>query len=110
MAFLRATKYPVSLLYACMTLGPALIVLALIEPVRNRVTAFFVTIGSVPFFYYILHLILFASIAKIRGANKDSLVMVYVWFIIVVTILYLLCRMYSKYKFSRPDKKWLKYL
>jgi uncharacterized membrane protein len=109
MAFLRTTKYPVSLLYAFMTLGPALIILALIEPARNRITAFFVTIGSVPFFYYILHLILFALIANIRGFNEDSLAMEYGWFVIVVTILYLLCRMYARYKFARPNEKWLKY-
>jgi uncharacterized membrane protein len=110
MAFLRATKYPVSLLFALMTIGPALLVLAFIEPVRNKVTSFFVTIGSVPMFYYILHLILFVSIGFIGGFNKYNLAIVYVWFAIVVAILFLLCRWYSKYKFSHPEKKWLRYL
>jgi uncharacterized membrane protein len=110
MAFLRATKYPVSLLFSLMILGPALLILAFIEPVRNGITRFFVTIGSVPMFYYILHLLFFVTIGFIRGFNKDSLLVVYVWFVIVVTILYVLCRWYAKYKFSHPEKKWLRYL
>jgi len=68
MAILRTTKYPVSLLYALMTLGPALLILGLIEPVRNKFTAFFVTIGSVPMFYYILHLPAFVILGFIAGS------------------------------------------
>jgi uncharacterized membrane protein len=110
MAFLRTTKYPVSLLYSLMTLGPALLVLAFIEPVRNKITGFFVTIGSVPFFYYILHLIFFLLLGYILQFNTQSLAMVYVWFAVVVILLFVLCKWYSKYKFSHPEKKWLRYL
>lgn len=38
------------LLYCLMTLGPALIALALVEPLKNRIARFFITIGEVPCF------------------------------------------------------------
>ncbi len=110
MSFLRTTKYPLSLLYAFMTLGPALIILGLIEPVKNRIINFFITIGSVPLFYFILHLILLVLLGFIIGFNKYNLVTVYAWFIVLVIVLYFLCKWYSKYKFHHPEKKWLKYL
>ena len=110
MAFLRATKYPVSLLYCLMTLGPALLALAFIEPLKNRIVKFFVTIGEVPMFYYILHLIFIVIIANVAGFNSHSLLAVYGYFAFLVLILYLLCRWYGKYKFEHPEKKWLKYI
>jgi uncharacterized membrane protein len=110
MAFLRTTKYPVSLLFALMTLGPSLIVLAFIETVKNAVVRFFVTIGEVPMFYYILHLIFTVIIASIAGRNQYSLLAVYGYFVFLVFILYLLCQWYGKYKFRHPEKKWLRYI
>lgn len=110
MAFLRTTKYPVSLLYALMTLGPAILILGLIEPVRNAFTGFFVTIGSVPMFYYLLHLPAFVILGFIVGFNKYDLIVIYLFYAGVVLVLYLLCVWYAKYKFSHREKKWLRYL
>jgi uncharacterized membrane protein len=110
MAFLKTTKYPVSLLYCMMTLGPALILLALVEPVKNRVISLFVTIGAVPMFYYILHLVFLAVLVRVVGFNAYNLFVVYVYFISLVIVLYLLCRKYAKYKSRHPEKKWLRYL
>jgi uncharacterized membrane protein len=110
MAFLRTTKYPLSLLYALMTIGPALIVLALLESVKGRIANFFVVIGSVPMFYFILHLFLLVVLAFIIGFNKYNLVVTYALFVLVVICLYFLCRWYSRYKFEHPEKKWLKYI
>lgn len=110
MAFLRTTKYPVSLLYCLMTIGPALVTLALIEGVKNRVVQFFVTIGSVPMFYYILHLVFIAIIGAVAGRNGFDLAVVYVVFFLVVALLYALCFWYAGFKSRHPEKKWLMYL
>ncbi len=57
LAFMNVQKYPPSLMYACATLGPSLIVLALLENVQNRFTEFVKVFGRVPFFYYVLHIL-----------------------------------------------------
>ncbi len=55
MSFLNTTKYPASLLYTLMTLGPILILLAVVEKMQTNILQPFVIYGRVPMFYYILH-------------------------------------------------------
>lgn len=135
LSFLNTTKYPPSLLFLLMTLGPALLALAAFE-YRNAKPAtglskFFITFGRVPLFFYILqwltaHLIslgLHFAFGKptcwlfktpIDWNNLGSTVgfnlgVVYLCWIVGVLLLYPLCKWYAGVKQRRRDW-WLSYL
>jgi len=132
-SFLKTTKYPPSLLYILMTIGPALLFLAFTEQVSNRATKMISIYGRVPFFYYLLHLYIIHLLAMLAAefsshdwrdmivsfwVNADPQLQGYgfklwvtyaVWIIIVVG-LYPVCRWYDKYKTNNKHKKWLSYL
>ncbi len=118
LSFINTTKYPCSLLYILMTVGPALIFLAMVEKADNVVAHFFITIGKVPMFYYILHLILInltafaikASHIAEETNNRVHLSEVYIAWAFVVFSLYFVCKWYGKYKAAHPEKWWLSYL
>jgi uncharacterized membrane protein len=133
MSFLNTTKYPASLLYTLMTLGPVLIILSFMEYSNTRLWQPFIVFGRVPLFYYILHfyLIHLSSIvayAILAGKNLSeldfhfavnfggipngygySLLIVYLVWISIVLFLYPLCKKYNQFKSSRKDW-WLSYL
>ena len=134
LSFIKVHKYPPSLMYMCMTVGPALLFLAVIEKVKNSVTDVFRTYGRTAFFYYILHFylahLLCAISFFIRGHSLQdavnsmqnlpflfiipgegySLGIVYLVWAFVVIFLYPLCKWYDKYKTSHKEKWWLSYL
>jgi uncharacterized membrane protein len=56
LSFINCEKYPPSLLYLMMTLGPALVLLAHFEHVHGRIADWLTTFGRVPFFFYAVHL------------------------------------------------------
>jgi uncharacterized membrane protein len=132
-SFLDTQKYPPSLLYSCMTLGPALIVLGLMGNVRNRFTDFVTIYGRVPFFYYVLHFYLIHIVSLVffisRGHSWEegakglpgfpfkfvqpgeglSLGFTYLVWIGIVLALYPLCKWFSDYK-KTHRQWWLSYV
>lgn len=133
MSFINVTKYPVSLHYTLLTLGPVLIFLSWLEKVKTQTLRPFAIIGRVPLFYYLIHFYLLhtgalllymirsgKSLSEIDFHFKAgfgglppgygySLLGAYIAWIIVVIILYPLCKWYNHYK-STHKHWWLSYL
>lgn len=128
LSFVNTAKYPPSLLYGLMTLGPALIFLAFAEGFSASWTRIFIIFGRVPMFYYILHIYLirilsqsWVSISGLeKGPNADSpfglpegfganLPGTYLIWFLVVFILYFPCRWYQKKK-AASTSIWYSYL
>jgi uncharacterized membrane protein len=133
LSFLNTTKYPPSLHFLLMTIGPALILLALLEPLGHRLPQPVIVFGKVPFFFYVLHLYVIHALAMLfliyRGREANEYIfsaenlmsgrlsdfglrleVVYVIWLIVVVLIYPLCRWYQKYRENNPSKDWLSYL
>jgi uncharacterized membrane protein len=128
MSFLGTTKYPPSLLYILMTLGPAAIACAFAERLRGPIKDVLVTFGRAPLAFYIAHLYLIHVAAMLLGIAQGfeaqqflthyrffpkgfgvGLPGVYLIWIMVVAILYPLCRWVAAVKARRQDW-WLSYL
>jgi uncharacterized membrane protein len=133
LSFFKVTKYPPSLAYTLITLGPALLFLFAIESIKNKVTDFLLVFGRVPLFYYFLHVLIIHILAILGilifgGDWKDmiltpevfenaklvdygySLFVVYLVWISVIAMLYYPCKRYMIYKATHNDKWWLSYL
>jgi uncharacterized membrane protein len=126
LSFINCEKYPPSLLYLGMTLGPALMLLAAFEGARARVAGWITTYGRVPLFYYVAHLYLIHALAVLfalvtigrdigwlfgSGAHKPgsyglSLPGIYVVWLTVVVSLYPLCRWFAAVKRGRSEWWW----
>ena len=116
LSFFNTHKYPPSLLYLMMTLGPALLGLAFVEkfPPHDALGRVLRTFGRVPLFYWVVHWfvigLLARGVALIRGDSFFSLPMVYFWVFVVLCILYLPCRWFEGVKTRNKDVWWLSYL
>lgn len=74
LSFLNTTKYPASLAFLLMTLGPALALLPALERGRGRVMDALALFGRVPFFYYLLHIPLIHALALLVSLARTGVV------------------------------------
>ncbi|MBX2922762.1 MAG: DUF1624 domain-containing protein [Chitinophagaceae bacterium] len=131
LSFLNTTKYPPSLQYMAMTLGPSILFLSFTEGVKTSWSRFATVYGKVPFFYYVVHFYLIHFLTVIvffatghtteqiadtgtpflfRPANFGyGLPVLYITWLVIVIILYLPCRWFHRYKMSH-SQWWLKYI
>jgi uncharacterized membrane protein len=131
--FLNTTKYPASLSFLLMTLGPMLVLLGLVEGARGPIAGALETFGRVPFFYYLLHIptihLAAVVVSFIREGSANSwlftnhpmanpppppgytwgLPLLYLVWAIVIGVLYVACRWYASVK-ARSRSILLSYL
>jgi hypothetical protein len=115
-----------------MTLGPTIAMIPLVENARGWLARVLQTFGTVPMFYYIMHILVIHITAIIVMMIREGKIISewyttapYVWmpeefrwplgllylvFFIDVILLYFLCRWYARFKFGHPKLKVLKYL
>jgi hypothetical protein len=132
-SFFNVLKYPPSLDYLLVTLGPPLILLGLLDSAeaRSGLSRILLVFGRVPLFYYVLHIYLLNVVARLgafgfhqpifRGtviadfARRPTgyghgLPFIYGMWILVVAILYLPCRWFMEFRSRHRDWAWLSYL
>jgi uncharacterized membrane protein len=134
LSFLNTTKYPPSLLFLLMTLGPALLFLRAVDAHTPRLLRPALIIGKVPMFYFLLHfafihllavIICYARYGHIHWMFESpdianfpitpppgwglTLPFVYLIWAFVVITLYPLCRWYAALK-QRSNNLWLSYI
>jgi uncharacterized membrane protein len=133
LSFLNTNKYPPSLLYLLMTLGPAMLFLWVVDAGTPRWLRPALTVGKVPMFYYLLHIplihLLAVAVCYARYGQAHwmfessrlgqfpitpppgwgySLPIIYLIWALVVLTLYPLCRWFAGLKQRRSDA-WLSY-
>ena len=130
--FLNTNKYPASLDFLLMTIGPMFLLLGLAEHFSGRIAGIITTFGRVPMFYYLLHipLIHFAAVvvSLIRDGHVDhwlfenhpmgqswppphiwSLWLLYLVYFLCLIALYFPCRWYAEFR-ARKKSAWLSYV
>jgi uncharacterized membrane protein len=133
LSFLNTSKYPASLSFLLMTLGPIIAMIPWLEGFRGALARQVAIFGRVPFFFYVLHIPLIHALAlvvsKVRFgvvspwlfANHPmgnpeppegyvwSLPLLYLIWGLAILLLYLPCRRFADLKTKRNDA-WLRYL
>ena len=126
--FLNTTKYPPSLDFLLMTLGPSAILCANADRIPSGVARVLTTFGRVPFAFYVAHVFLIHSLSVLLGVIQGfsasqfmtiflfypsgygvPLPGVYVVWVLVIAILYPFCRWMASLKARRRDW-WLSYV
>jgi len=122
LSFINCEKYPPSLLFLAMTLGPALMLLAVSDGAQGIIVGWITTFGRVPLFYYIAHIyllhafvILFTWIttggAGFVASHKAvgyglGLAGIYTVWLAVIILLYPLCYWFAAIKRRRIEWWW----
>lgn len=121
MSFLATSKYPPSLLYLCMTLGPALCLLAWFERQPRLHGQALIDFGRTPLFFYLLHIPLihalswlwfqwqydgvqpfvFANAPKFPPGYEASVAVCYVAWAVVLLLMHLATRRWLRWRASR---------
>lgn len=133
LSFLWTNKYPASLLFLLMTLGPTIALVPVLERAKGWWASALAVFGRVPLFYYVLHIPLIHAlallVARIRSpaaipwlfANHPmmppeappgyqwSLPLLYLVFAVAIALLYYPCRWFADLK-ARNRANWLSYL
>lgn len=121
MSFFNLTKYPPSLLFTLFNVGMGFILLALLDKVQSKAWVKpLVVFGSVPMFFYIIHLFvlkaLYVIAVAIWGTTQDKYFgvnhVVSLWLITLIlsVILYPLVLKFSEFKHKNKQITFLKYL
>jgi uncharacterized membrane protein len=132
LSFMNVTKYPPSLIFDLLFLGIAITFLSFAEKLPKALQNLLSVYGSVPMFYYLIHLALirlavfimvFAQgyqwkdlqfgpfqFGRPASGSGMGLAGVLLAWLAIVAILYPLCRWYSRYRSNHPEKQWLRYL
>ena len=132
-ALINTTKYPASLSFLLMTLGPTIALMPWLERGPSAVTRWLIVFGRVPFFFYLLHIPLIHALAVVVSAAREgqvspwlftnhpmgnppppdgytwSLGLLYLVWAVAIAILYAACRWFADLK-ARRTEAWLKFL
>ena len=133
LAFINTTKYPASLSFLLMTLGPMIALMPVLERARGAVARWLTVFGRVPFFFYLLHIPLIHALAVVVSAIRQgqvspwlfanhpmgnppppdgytwSLGLLYLVWGLAIVILYFACRWFADLK-ARRSEGWLKFV
>ncbi|WP_151980061.1 DUF1624 domain-containing protein [Acinetobacter guerrae] len=121
MSFFNFTKYPPSLLFILCNVGVGLILLIVFERlVRTRFVNILVVFGSVPMFFYLLHLyvlkLLYVVCVMLWGSTTasgyfsvSSVGQLWLITFLLTLLLYPVVNAFSTYKHANKQIKWLKY-
>jgi uncharacterized membrane protein len=133
-SFFNTLKFPPSLQFLLMTLGPSLLVLAWLDGIKveRRLAKVLLVFGRVPLFFYILHIYLIHTAAvwvalalhqpaawllyggfmlnPVPASYGHGLLFIYMAWAIFVVLLYFPCRWFMRYKQQHREQWWLSYL
>ena len=133
-SFFDTLKYPPSLQFLLMTLGPSIMALAWLEKINSErgFARILVIFGRVPLFYYVVHLFVIHTLAVWVGlicgkrvawllyggpllrfpsaGYGYSLPFIYAMWFASLALLYPACKWFSRVKQEHPGWQWLRYL